>query len=321
MAMNRFASVATFLLAFGWTSGLHADPPEIASSAAGSGPFANGKVIQSVGSGTVASRLLQKVSYEAPKDQIKFEVQILSVDSETRDKIYADLGIENVQTKITKVVESSNELAGGQQQALSSRHTVTTSSIVSTAVINQEQLDRLYGLAKESGNSKVVARPNIIAGNGQAASMQQQVQRSFLADVQQVEHEGTLAVQTGIQVLSEGTDVAVLADVEGDALNVQTKIKQSRVASVQQHHVYGIGDGQNTIQVPSHEVRQATAVAKLLPKQTLMLDPYFQSTQKTENVTGTPILTKIPYLQKTFKATEPIEVTMNTIVLLKAKKL
>ncbi|MCA9138146.1 MAG: hypothetical protein KDB00_15350 [Planctomycetales bacterium] len=319
--MNRFASVATFLLVLGSTVGVYADPPESAAPTKVASPFADGKVIQSVGSGTVASRLLQKVSFEAPNDQIKFEVQILSVDSETRDKIYAELGIENVQTRITKVAEPSNDVVGDAQASLSSRHTVTTSSIVSTAVINQEQLDRLYGLAKESGNSKVVARPNIIAGNGQAASMQQQVQRSFLADLQQVEHEGQVAVQSGIQVLSEGTDVTVLGDVDGNALNVQTKIKQSRVADVQQHHVYGIGDGQNTIQMPSHEVREASASAKLLPKQTLLLDPYFQSKQTTQNVTGTPILDNIPYLNKTFKQTELQEVTMNTIVLLKAKKL
>nr|WP_161501207.1 type II and III secretion system protein [Rhodopirellula sp. SM50] len=315
MSLTRIASFA-YVVVLGVCTTASADPP-----VADSGPFADGKVIHAVGSGTVASRALQKTSFTAAKGQIKFEVQILSVDSETRDKIYAELGDENVQTQITQVTDPSAEMIADEELDLGSRHTVTTSSIVSTAVISPDQVERLYVLAQESDNSKVLARPNIIAGDGQAASLQQQVQRPFLSDLQEVEHEGQVAVQTGIQVLSEGTDVTVLGEVDGEALKVRTKIQHSRVADVQHHHVYGVGEGQKTIQVPSHEVRQATATARLLPKQTLLLDPYFQSNTQTESVSGTPILSNLPYLQKTFKQAEPKQVTMNTIVLLKAKQL
>ena len=321
MGLYRLASIVALVFVFAGPSAVFGGPPESASNATGSGPFADGKVIHAVGSGTVASRALQKTSFIAPKEQIKFEVQILSVDSETRDKIYAELGDEEVQTQITQVTDPSAELIAEDELTLGSRHTVTTSSIVSTAVISPDQVERLYALAKESGNSKVLARPNIIAGDGQAASLQQQVQRPFLSDLQEVEHEGEVAVQTGIQVLSEGTDVTVLGKVDGDALKVRTKIQHSRVADVRQHHVYGVGDGQKMIQVPSHEVRQATAAARLLPKQTLLLDPYFQSTDRSKTITGTPILSNLPYLQKTFKQAEPKAITMNTIVLLKAKRL
>ncbi|WP_220498312.1 hypothetical protein [Stieleria mannarensis] len=265
--------------------------------------------------------MLQKASFEAPKNQIKFEVQILSVDSETRDKIYAQLGDQKVQTQITNVTDASSELISDDELALGSRHTVTTSSIVSSAVIDPEQAEQLYALAKESEHSKVIARPNMIAGDGQTASIEQQVQRPFLSELKEIQHEGETAVQSGIHVLSEGTDVSVLGNVDGDALIVRTKIQQARVADVQQHHVYGIGDGQKTIQVPSHEVRQATATAKLLPKQILLLDPYFQSTERTDVSSGTPMLSNLPYLNKTFKQTKPKAVTMNTIVLLKAKRL
>ncbi|QEF96478.1 Bacterial type II and III secretion system protein [Stieleria maiorica] len=326
MSVARIASVVAVLVVASIVS-VHAEPPrtlpepESATVVDGSGPFADGKVIRALGSGTIASRMLQKASFEAPHGQIKFEVQILSVDSETRDKIYAQLGTDNVQTQITNVTDAGSEMISDDELTLGSRHTVTTSSIVSTAVISPDQVEQLYALAKESEHSKVIARPNMIAGDGQAASIEQQVQRPFLSELKEVQYEGETAVQSGIHVLSEGTDVSVLGNVDGDALIVRTKIQQARVADVQQHHVYGIGDGQKTIQVPSHEVRQATATAKLLPKQTLLLDPYFQSTERTDVTSGTLMLSNLPYLNKTFKQTKPKAVTMNAIVLLKAKRL
>lgn len=319
MPTFRFASVACLCLVLGLGADVGADPP-----ITGPGAFANGKVIQAVGSGTVASRVLQKTSFEAPKGQIKFEIQILSVDAATRDKIYADLGVENVQTQITKIDDVADADTAGADTVsaeLSSRHTIATGSIVSTAVMTEEQVQSLYALVKQSDATRVIARPQIIAADGQSAGMQQQVQRPFLANLKTVKQGDVEALQSEIQVLSEGTDITVQADLVGDALNVRTRIQQTRVADVQLHRVYGIGEGQSAIQVPSYEVREATAVAQLLPKQSLLLDPYFQSKERTESISGTPILTKIPYLQKSFKRTESEEVTMNTIVLLKAKKL
>lgn len=294
----------------------HADPP------VGSGPFADGKVIQASGSGTVASRQLQKTSFEQTKDQIKFEIQILSVDSQTRDKIYADLGVDNVQTRITMAEHSdTSDDSQSPPSELTSRHTITTGSIVSSAVITEKQMNELYALAKQSEHCSIIARPRIIAAEGQAAGLQQQVQRPFLANLEQVQQGDETGVQSEIQVLNEGTDITVRADTSGETLNVHTKIQQSRVADVQQHNVYGVGSGQGTIQVPSYEVRQASAVAQLLPNQTLLLDPYFQSKQTKVTTVGTPMLDQLPYVSKAFSATETEEVTLHTIVLLRAKKL
>jgi type II secretory pathway component GspD/PulD (secretin) len=317
MPTFHFACVACLCLVLGLGTDVGADPP-----IPGSGPFADGKVIQASGSGTIASRMLQKTSFEVPSGQIKFEVQILSVDSATRDKIYASLGVENVQTQITKIDDVTDTAdADTLGDDLSSRHMVATGSIVSSAVMTEEQVQSLHALVKQSDTTRVIARPQIISGDGLSAAMQQQVQRPFLSNLKAVKQGDVEAIQSEIQVFSEGTDITVQADIVGDTLNVRTKIQQSRVADVQLHRVYGIGEGQSTIQVPSHEVREATAVATLTAKQSLLLDPYFQSKVRSESTSGTPILTKIPYLQKSFKRTEAQEVTMNTIVLLKAKKL
>ena len=323
----RFACVACLCGILGFCADVGADPPP-----SGSGPFADGNVIQAVGSGTIASRVLQKASFEAPSGQVKFEVQILSVDSATRDKIYESLGSENVQTQITKIddvtetastdrVDTGTANTDTPSEKLSSRHTLTTGSLVSSAVMTEEQVRALYALVNQSETARVIARPQVISGNGKSAALQQQVQRPFLSNLKTVKQGDVEGVQSEIQVLSEGTDITVQADIVGDALNVRTKIQQMRVADVQLHRVYGIGEGASMVQVPSHQVREATAVATLLPKQSLLLDPYFQSKERPKSVSGTPILTKIPYLQKSFKQTEPAEVTMNTIVLLRAKKL
>lgn len=321
MTTCRIASVVC-LAALAFCSTAAAEPPIKNAAVQGSGPYADGKVIQAVGSGTIASRALKKTSFQASQGQVKFEVQILSVDSETRDKIYAELGAKNVQTHITTIGDTKITGAGEvENPARTSRHTITAGSVISTAVMDQDQVEKLYALAKESDTSKVIGRPVLIAADGQPASFQQQVQRPFLSGLQRVEHGDESGVQSEIQVLNEGTEVTVLADADGDALAVEAQIRHSKVADVKHHQVYGIGEAKNTIQVPSHEVRQATAREKLMPKQTLLLDPYFQTKQVKETTTSAPILDQLPYVGSSFVQVETEEVTMNTIVLLKAKRL
>ena len=218
---------------------VNADPPQ-----PGSGPYADGKVIQSTGSGTVASRILQKTTFVEPKGQIKFDIQILAVDAETRDKIYSGLKDLNFKTEITRADDTINKkVQPPAESGLGSRHTMSTGSLISTAVMNTERIETLYEIAKQSTHFKVIARPQVVAAEGQIAALQQQVQRPFMAVLEEVKVGDEQAVQSGIQVLSEGTDIVVQAALDGEALQVQTKIMQSRVAGVQTHNVYGIGEG------------------------------------------------------------------------------
>lgn len=321
MSNFRFASVTSLLLVLATATFVHADPP------IGSGPFADGKVIQASGSGTVASRILQKTSFKPQKGQIKFGIEILSVDTETREKIYAALGSKNVQTRIATVTESaaSAETAaaedGEAKTDLSCRHTVTTGSVVSTAVLSPDQVEQLYALARESDNSKTVSRPSLIASDGQVANFQQQVQRPFLSNLERVEDGENTGVQSEIQVLNEGTELMVMANMAGEALDVQTVVKYSHVADVKEHRVYGLSDETSVIQVPSHEVHQASANQRLLTKQTLLLDPYFESKRVKASTVGTPLLDQLPYVGDAFTATETEEVTTHMLVLIRAKRL
>lgn len=316
MKTCRFASLVSCLI-LGLATSVCADPP-----VPDSGPFASGDVIQAVGSGTVASRVLQKVSFEAPKNQIKFEMRVIRVDADIRDQIYAVVGTKNVQTQITNVDDFSKSLdANDVDPVLASRHTIATGSIVSTVVLSESQVKSIFALADQDGLFKVVATPTIIAADGQTAGIQNQVQRPFLAKINEIEHEGQVAVETGIQVLSDGTDLTVQGNVDGDALSVRIRLQQTKVAEVRQQVVYGIGEGQNTIQVPSHEVRVATAVGRLLPKQTLLLDPYIESVDLSVSKTVNPILSKIPAVKEMFETIELKDVTVNTIILVSATKL
>ena len=81
--------------------------------------------------------------------------------------------------------------------------------------------------------------------------------------------------------------------------------------------------GRNMIQVPSYEVRQALATGRLLPNQTLLIDPYFQSTTTAKPKSNDSLLSKFPYVQVAFeeaeKPAEPIRV--NTLVLVRAQQL
>jgi type II secretory pathway component GspD/PulD (secretin) len=315
MSMCRNASLIAFF--FCASSALAADPP-----VADSGPFASGQVIQAEGSGTVASRVLQKASFQKVTDQIRFDVQVIRVDNETRDKIYGQLGVANVQTEITKVDESTaHPTVDGGEETLGSHHKTTTGSIVTTAVMDREQHQAILDLVKQGESCSVVAQPRMIAGGGQVAAIQQQVQRPFLADLKEVQTGDHTGVHSGIQVLNEGIDFVVQGDVDGEGLQVRTKIEQSKVVDVTQHKVYGIGEGPKVIQIPTHEVKVASASERLLPKQTLLLDPYFQSVEQQHSTVGTPILDKVPYLNRSFKQTSVKSVTTHLIVLVKAKKL
>lgn len=316
MATRTFASFVVLCSAIGLSPGLAVEPPQM-----GSGPFADGKVIQAVGSGTVASRVLRQASLESTREQIRFDIQILDVDPATREKIYQILGSESVNTTISKVGEESpviDQDTSKSQRA--SRRSMSTGSIVSTAVMSREQTQKIAALVNNSPTCKVIARPTIIATDGQVAAIEQRVQRPFLTDLQKVSQGDHSAVQSSIQVFDEGLEFVVEARSEGTGLKVHGKLEQARVAKVDQHRVYGFGDENISVQVPSHEVRTASGRELLHPTQSMLMDPYFESTRLVAENTEAKMLEGVPYVSEMFESTTTKEVKSNMMILMTAKK-
>ena len=253
-----------------------------------SGPFATGNLAHAVGgSGSVVQRALNKVSFEPTTEQIRFDVHVLQVDTEVRDAIYQRIADHDVNTEITQIESTVSPEADAA--ALASVHRIASGSIVTTAVMSQADAYQLIAMVNESESSDITARPTMIVAEGQVGAIQQQVQRPFLSKLEEVEVGGQSSVRSDIHVLNEGFDFAVQAQTEGDTLLVRTKLQHSRVVDVKAHHVYGIGKGRKTVQVPSHEVRIAAASEKLKAGQTLLLDPYLETERSVKPAT-TPVI-------------------------------
>ncbi|MCO8121990.1 type II and III secretion system protein [Stieleria sp. TO1_6] len=316
MFILRIVSIITLVCGSTAMVSAQSSPPD-------SGPYANGQVIQAVGSGTVASRMLNQASYQQVKSQIRFEIQLLYVDAEMRDKLYESIGSENIHTQVTRVNEPTTESTQSgeviaSESELDSQHQTTSASVVTSAVMSKQQRAEILQMVSQREHCKVVARPVMIAADGQVAGLQQQVQRPFLAELEPVENDPDAAATPGIQVLNEGVKFAVLADVVQDGLQLTTRIEQSTITDVQQYSVYGVGPSQTTLQIPTHQVRIAKAKQIVTENQTFLLDPYFQTVKVHETEVGTPI----PYLNRSFRSSKKTEqVQQNLIVLLTAKKL
>lgn len=295
-----------------------AEPP-----ASQSGPFADGKVIQALGESTIAERYLRRTSYEMSQTQIRFDVAIITVDSKTREQIYEAIGDEHIETEITKFTHPTDvdPAPAETESGRSSRHQTTTGSVVSTAVLNVDKGNRVMELIKNSSDSRTVGRPVIIAADGQLAAIEQQVQRPFLSQLNKVDTGEETAIESGIEVLNEGIHLAVQADSNGSALQVRARLEQARVSDVATYSVFGFGDGKKVIQIPSHEVKQVSASQLLLPNETLLLDPYIESTVALPKTSQSNVLDKVPYVSELFESKEFRNVTLNTLVFLTPRKL
>lgn len=323
-ALAACSLLCLFSFAFAGDETASNEPSKTPQSKPSSGPFTDGKLLGQTSPGTIASRVLNHSISREVKEQIRFDVQFLRVDGATREKIYRLADPDSLKTAIAPVVDSTSANADdGLEPELTSHHRTTTASVVSTGILDEENLAAVMKHVSESETSAVTVRPTIIAIDGQVAGIQQRVQRPFLSQVKEVVAGDENGIESEIQVLNEGTDLCVQGDLkEGDlksgAIHVRAKLQHSRVTDVKEHKVYGIGESVKTIQVPSHEVKMVTASQLVTQGQTLILDPHFQSViQPDENETGIPV----PYADRVFKAKQPEPVVANLVILITPRQL
>lgn len=300
-----------------------------------SGRFANGQVLPGSTGQTIAERLLSKVSFEEAGDQVLFTMRVIKLDDETRRTLYHEMDLKKVQSRIEQVNEPQDIASQSTiEPELSSLTRVTTTSLVTTALMNDQQVKQLHELVSQTEHCELVAAPKVITNMGQVAGIQQRVQRSFLSKVEEVEVEGEKSFRSDISVLNQGLDFILQADSvqaadtsskespssSSGGIHVRLKMQQSRIVGVEQHEVYGIGDTAKTIQIPSQEIRMVTASQDLMPGQTLLVDPYFESTDEVASEAPMPLLGKVPYVSRSFQSKEPQVVKTHLVVLLQAVK-
>lgn len=271
--------------------------------------------------GIVAARL------EASRaKQIRVNIQIVSVDDETRQKIYADLGVDAVKTlggKITQADEqaSSPSPMHDSPSYLQSSNVIETTSHVSTSVMSQATAEEFLNAIVQSPASKVMKSPSMLLLDGQRAGYSDISQRPFVISVDKT--EGGLSPD--VQVIDEGMRLfmtASLSEWTGDAparIKLQNELRWHKILDVKTEQVFGLDEGATPVQVPTYLLKTAIAAEELTQGQSLMVDPYLEHTVTIEKETGHPMLKKVPYLSRNFKNVSRATSKQHIMLLLQPK--
>ncbi len=247
--------------------------------------------------GIVAARL------EASRaKQIRVNVQLLSVDDATREKIYADLGTDAVKTQSEQLTQIDKASGTEESADLTTSKVVHTTSHISTSVLDQNAEKRFIETINQSPASKVVKRPSMLLLDGQQAGYSDISQRPFVVGVERTE----AGVSPNVQVVDEGMRLfltASLTEWNGDTQKFRLKgeLIWNKILGVKTERVFGIEEKATAIQVPTCLVKRAVATEELQQGQSLLLDPYLEHTVTVEKEDDSSMLQKIPYLKRNFK--------------------
>jgi hypothetical protein len=259
--------------------------------------------------------------------QIRVTIRYVMVDAATRDKIYAALDPKSLVTA-TDLPESplrrhSEETS--QQQPLqlsdqlvsSSRHQFRSPSRVTTSVLSEQQSASVIEIARASDICQVSDAPAVILIEGREAEMNDVVQHPMVVDLRS---DGD-SIQPTVQVFDEGLRLRMLASLGGQQRPVNgfllgCEVSTSEIMALKTHQVFGVDNEPVPIQVPTHVVTSSTVSVRIAAGQTLLIDPHLTRTSQVGRTVGIPVLTKIPYLNRTFKNVSHENVERWMIVLL-----
>ncbi|MEM6472808.1 MAG: hypothetical protein AAF802_24815, partial [Planctomycetota bacterium] len=163
-----------------------------------------------------------------------------------------------------------------EESARSSYH-ASQPTVVSTALLDSESAASASELIATSDSCQVLATPSVLAALGQESSFDQTVQRPFVSSLREVRRRNQTSVESELQVVDEGFQVRVCAkpSVKSEETTIEVNLQQSSVAGVDEVEVFGIGSSRTRIQVPMHQVREASAALVYSSEETLFVDPYF----------------------------------------------
>ncbi|MCD0463153.1 hypothetical protein [Roseiconus lacunae] len=278
--------------------------------------FVSGGADALLGRETIAARMLRQASHQVPRELIKFEIRIISVNAETRDQIYALADPESITTEITAIEDQESLIVENEPSSSASFHRTVSGSVISSATIDDARMFAVLAAVRDNENSNLVSAPTMIVAPGQTGAIQKKVQRPFLSKMNEVLVEDQVSFETGIEVLDEGVDLAVEGEWEGDQLTVRTKLQQSRIASVRNLKIYGIGESPKSLQLPTQEIRLAALSKQVAEGDTVLMDPFFEQTQRRTKTEISPTLKAVPYAGQMFgkQVTEDVRTTMLVLI-------
>ena len=228
-------------------------------------------------------------------NRVRFEIQWLSIDANTRRQLYKLIGDENVQTKLhsTFDVEPSPNLTAVADQILptpeapqpeeqtarrtnsSNRHQVDANTIVSTATIQPSDLAAVLRLLRSGQYVKTISRPVIVTNLGESGAVSTTNQSHYMTDVERVMVDNQPATAVRSRPISEGTSLQAKAvTLPGNQLKIDFQMIQRKTAEVDTLEVFGVGSNDckvNAIKQHCHALQVGSTVPT---KHSLLIDPY-----------------------------------------------
>lgn len=282
--------------------------------------FNNGPPIATA-SMTTPARWLNKTAVNESQRQIRVKIRYLMVDDENRTAIYQQLAPGSVQTKTQQLPDADPPAEFPTQgSALRSSRTMTTTSCVSTCIMDTAQRDEILNLVSQSTGAKVTGTPTLILLDGNEGQMDEIIQRPFVVGLGPVNddqlEETKNNASPAIQVVDEGISMRVRATSRDDAmLQLASEVISKKIVGVEQTKIYGLVDNA-VLQRPIHQVEKAVVAAEMKYGQTLMIDPYISSEVEVQVERGVPIIGKIPYINRSFKNTASAKMNAHWMILI-----
>jgi len=252
--------------------------------------------------------------------------QNIQVNIEARFITVTDDFLEDIGTNIEELFSDNTSTDTGAEEIVGE---LGSGIDLNFAIFGNSELRGFLRAVQESKGSEVLTSPRITLSN---------TQRGNIAVLQTINYVQSTSVEDGIVTpvigtVPEGTTFDVRPIVSTDRKFVYLEVTPSvfDVAEIEEFtfsgltedvNVGGGGDGttfippEQTVQLPKVDVSQVSVTVCVPDRGTLMIGG-LGSLNKEDNVTGIPILSKIPFLKRLFSRSQKTRNKSNLIILLK----
>ncbi|MDG2219906.1 MAG: hypothetical protein P8L85_00900, partial [Rubripirellula sp.] len=153
--------------------------------------------------------------------------------------------------------------------------------------------------------------------DGKEAEMNDVVQHPMVVDVQAVGD----VIQPTVEVFEDGIRFRMKASLGGlttsrEGFLLSCEVSTSETLTIKTHQIYGVEEEPIVVQVPMHLITSSVASARIAAGHTFLIDPHHSRTTNAPQKRDESILTKIPYLGRSFKNTPSEAVERWMLVLL-----
>jgi len=259
--------------------------------------------------------------------QIRVTIRYLMVDEPIREKIYAsmpeDSSVTHANLPSTELRRHSPNTPESEPLVFTdglhstSAHRFSAPSRVTTSVLDSSQVQSILDLAAGNSKCEVSNAPAVIFIDGKEAEMNDVVQHPMVVNIQSESD----VVHPTVRIFEDGIRLRMRSSLDGrrddsDGILLSCEVNTSEILDVKTHKIYGVQEQPLTVQVPIHQVTSATVSARLAAGQTLLVDPHHSKESTITQDQGVPLLTKIPYVNRTFKNVGSTTVERSMLILL-----